>query len=462
MSDHLTRKKVLVALGAAAASGPYLFTTRVEAANESLDAYHHANIDWQQAKGETITVAVIPAGYFNNMIALTPQFEALTGIKVNYQKIPPLEIRAKAVLDFTSKTGNFSTHTGDPAYFPLFVANKWIEPLDQYLHNPKYTDAKWYDFQDIFAAWRKSVQLEGKLWGLPSDGETTFQIYRKDIYEKKKLKPAGTLAEFVHNAQVANDPANHVYGAAMRGFRGAGQNVYIWSSLFLEFGGQWFKNGRPAINSPAAVEALEWYVNVMTKYAPPGVQNWNWPDIADAFSQGSVALYIDSSTSAMVAVDPAKSKVVGEVAAARWPVGPTGKRAASLWAWQMPINVSISQRAKLATWFYIQWMSCKETQVRTSYAFDGSYKRLGVNRLSVMNSNGFRRLAATVDNWLPVTLETFAHDIPADYHPPIPQWPAFGDTLATAIQTALVGQAKPQDALNNAQTAVAAIMHGRG
>jgi multiple sugar transport system substrate-binding protein len=459
--SNLSRKKVLAALGAVAASGPYLFTARVEAANESLEPYQRASIDWQQAKGETITVAFIPAGYFNNFIALTPQFQQLTGINVQYQKIPPLEIRAKAVLDFTSKTGNFDTHAGDPAYFPLFVANKWIEPLDEYLHNPKYTDAKWYDFNDIFTMWHKAVNLDGKQWGLPSDGETTFQIYRTDLYKQKGIKPAATLEEYTHNAQVLNDPSNHVYGCALRGFRGAGQNVYIWSSIFLEYGGTWFKGNQPYVNSPAAVEALEWYVSLLNKYAPPGVQNWNWPDIADAFSQGAFGSYIDSNTSAMVAVDPAKSKIVGKVGAARWPAGPTGKRAASLWAWELPINASISPRKKLATWLYIQWATCRETQVRTSYAFNGTYKRLGVNRYSVLRSSGFRSLAAAVDNWLPVTLETLAHDIPADYHPPIPQWPPFGEALATAVQQALVGQAKPKDALDNAQREIAGIMQKR-
>ena len=33
----------------------------------------------------------------------------------------------------------------------------------------------------------------------------------------------------------------------------------------------------------------------------------------------------------------------------------------------------------------------------------------------------------------------------------IPQWPAVGEIMATAIQAALVGQAKPKDALADAQ-----------
>ena len=55
-----------------------------------------AKIDWQQTSGETITVAVIPASYFENLISLAPQFKALTGIDVRFEKIPPAQIRQKS------------------------------------------------------------------------------------------------------------------------------------------------------------------------------------------------------------------------------------------------------------------------------------------------------------------------------------------------------------------------------
>ena len=34
-----------------------------------------------------------------------PEFEALTGVKVRFDKIPPGQIRQKAMLDLSSKTG---------------------------------------------------------------------------------------------------------------------------------------------------------------------------------------------------------------------------------------------------------------------------------------------------------------------------------------------------------------------
>jgi ABC-type glycerol-3-phosphate transport system substrate-binding protein len=124
------------------------------------------------------------------------------------------------------------------------------------------------------------------------------------------------------NAKALNDPANRIYGLALRGFAGAGQNMYIYPSLFRGFGGNWGTSSNIVVNSPEAVRALTWYVDTLTQYAPPAVRNWNWPDIADAFSQGTVATYIDAHSSAAVITNPEKSKVVGKIAYARWPRGP--------------------------------------------------------------------------------------------------------------------------------------------
>ena len=52
------------------------------AQDADLSPYKSAKIDWQQTSGETITVAVIPASYFDNLIAIAPQFKTLTGIDV--------------------------------------------------------------------------------------------------------------------------------------------------------------------------------------------------------------------------------------------------------------------------------------------------------------------------------------------------------------------------------------------
>jgi multiple sugar transport system substrate-binding protein len=104
---------------------------------------------------------------------------------------------SEVMLDLSSKTGVYATHAADPMYYPLYIANKWVEPLDSYLADPKFTDTAWFDYNDVPAGWRGSCAVGGKTYGVPYDGEATVQVYRRDVYEKAGIKPAETLDEFV-------------------------------------------------------------------------------------------------------------------------------------------------------------------------------------------------------------------------------------------------------------------------
>jgi len=336
-----------------------------------------------------------------------------------------------------------------------------VEPLDKYLADATLTDAAWFRNDDIIKAWRDAASIDGKPYGIPYDGEVTVQVYRKDLYAAKGLKAAETLDQLVANAQALNDPANRVYGLALRGFAGAGQNMYIYPSIFRSFGGNWFAGSNIVVNSPEAVRALDWYVDALSKYAPPAVRNWNWPDIADAFSQGGVATYIDAHSSAAVINNPEKSKVVGKIAYARWPRGPAGKRVTSIWNWSFPVNGALSERGKKATWLFIQWAACAETQARTSWKFAGPAKRSGINRMSLWRSQEFASaMQGAGDNFIPAALESLDQDTDVEWRPRVPQWPAIGETMATAIQAALVGQKTSKPALDEAQARIQQILKG--
>ena len=112
------------ALGAAGLAGGGWMGPALAQGTPDLAPYRSAKINWRQAEGESISVAVIPASYFDNLLGLLPQFQALTGIQVRAEKVPPGQIRQKAMLDLSSKTTTYATHAADPMYYPLYVANR--------------------------------------------------------------------------------------------------------------------------------------------------------------------------------------------------------------------------------------------------------------------------------------------------------------------------------------------------
>jgi multiple sugar transport system substrate-binding protein len=442
------------ASSAALLAAPALLTRRARA-----QAGIGGDIDWKQAAGTAITVGVIPAGYFQNLEAVLPQFRELSGIDVKLEATPPGQIRQKAILDLSSKTGTWATSATDPMYYPLYVSNGWIDPLTDFLDNPDLTDKAWFDYDDILENWRGAATIDGVPYGIPFEGEATIQIYRSDVYEKLGLKPAETLEEYAANAARVNDPGNRLWGAALRGFKGAGQNMYIYPSIFLAYGGKWFDGDKLVVNGPEAAAALEWYVALLKSAAPEGVENWNWPDIADAFSQGTLGSYIDTHNSAAVLADPSKSQVIDKVGFARWPAGPSGRRVTSIWNWSFPINASVSDEEKAAAWLFIQWAGSKEVQAATSTGFEGAYKRLGVNRTSLWESPEYKALLDGIGAGLTeTTMASIKEDTDVDWRPRVPQWAAVGEIVATAVQAALVGQAAPAAALDAAQGEVDGVM----
>jgi multiple sugar transport system substrate-binding protein len=425
-----------------------------------LADFEKAGIDWKQAAGETVTVMVIPANLFAILQELTPQFTKLTGVNVDYQIIPPLQLREKHILDLSTRAGRFATAATDPMYYPLYAVNGWIDELAPYLDNPKVTNKEWLDLPDIIPAWLEAIKYKGKLYGLPYDGEATIHVYRSDLYKAKKVPLPETLAGFVESARKLHDPQNNLYGAALRGFRGPGQNMYIYPSLFREFGGEWFdKAGQPTVNSKAGVDALTWYVDLLNAYAPRGVENWNWPEELDAFISGTVAQYIDGSAPLGAVANPKKSKVVGKVGFGRWPKGPTGKRVTSIWNWSFPINKAIPEKTKLATWLWIQWMASKPLQIRSSSAYKGDHdKRAGVPRQSIWRDEEYRRSVDFGPAFADTVLATTREDSDVDWRPRVPQWPAIGNTMAIAVQKALVKQSSPREALDEANALIVDIM----
>jgi multiple sugar transport system substrate-binding protein len=436
----------------------FLKFTRAETKNE---AYLKAKINWRQVEGEQIKVLVTPAHYFNKFRAVSPQFTELTGIKVEFEIIPPREMREKAVLDLGAKTGNYVSHTGDPMFLSLYEANKWVEPLDDYINDPKLTDKAWFDLEDIIPLWRAADSVKGKLYGMPVEGEATIHIYRKDIYDKLGIKPPQTLEEFKESAEKTHKLDGKIAGAALRGFRGAGQNVYIWPSLFLAYGGKWFDDkGSPQVNSEAGVKSLEFYCDLLQNYGPPGVENMNWPEIMEAFAGGNIVQYIDANSTASIIENTNKSKVAGQIGYQRWPKGPSGRRVTSIWNWTMSINAALSRKKKVATWLYIQWLASRPTQF-SSAVFKESQDavvRTGVNRISIWSDPEYRKVIDYTPDYADVVLTSMKEDTDADWRPRVPEWPKIGEAMAVAIQSALVKQTTPKKALDEANENIAKFM----
>ena len=348
-------------------------------------------------------------------------------------------------------------------YYPLYAANKWVEPLDTYLNDTSLTDPDWFQYDDIITAWREANQVDGKPYGMPYDGEMTVQVYRKDLYDAKGLKPAETLEQFVAQRQGAARSGEPAVGRRASRFRRR-RPEHVHLSLDLPRAMAATGSGGKELRSTATKRSgsLDWYVDTLTKYAPQAARNWNWPDIADAFSRKARS----APTSMRIprprcSTTPRSRKVIGKIGFARWPKGPSGKRVTSIWNWGFPINAALSDKAKRATWLFISWAASAETQARTSWKFAGRSSVSGLNRLVGLAAPGFAKLVSGYgNNFGEASLQSLEMDTDVDWRPRVPQWPALGDSHGDRDPGGAGRPEETEGGARRAQRRIDAIMKG--
>jgi multiple sugar transport system substrate-binding protein len=64
------------------------------------------------------------------------------------------------------------------------------------------------------------------------------------------------------------------------------------------------------------------------------------------------------------------------------------------------------------------------------------------------------------DNFVDTSIKSYNQDTDADWRPRTAKWPAIGGEMATAIQSALVGEKSSSQALIDAQAKIDKLMMG--
>src|SRR5690606_23494784 len=94
--------------------------------------------------------------YADALAAELPEFEKLTGIKVTPELYPDDSYWNKMTIQLTTKSPAWDVFgTGIQPAWDLAPSGA-LEPLDQYLNDPKLTDAG-YDYNDFFPSLRAAL-----------------------------------------------------------------------------------------------------------------------------------------------------------------------------------------------------------------------------------------------------------------------------------------------------------------
>ncbi|MCX5913288.1 MAG: sugar ABC transporter substrate-binding protein [Deltaproteobacteria bacterium] len=322
-------------------------------------AEYKSGINWRAYQGQTINVLFSAHPWQEAIMPFIPEFEALTGIKVNASKMPHDEMLVKIPAGFASGTLAYDAFMGRYYDSPKFTMEKWTASIKEFLEDPKYTDPNWYNFKDFFPA-AQSITMYGSYQDrLPITAEASILVYRKDIYQELGLKAPATFEELLQTVKKISD-SKKAHGITVRG------GPALWMPLYgmiRSYGGDWFtKDDVVKINSPESVAAVKMLAE-LAKYAPPGIAGSGWDQINTAMLSGVAATFIDSSVIYPRLMDPQKSTVVGKIACAPYLTGPAG-RVSNGHFWS--ITMANTSTKKPASWYFLQWATSKPMQKKVA------------------------------------------------------------------------------------------------
>jgi len=404
--------------------------------------------DWKRFKGERVEASLTANPRSALLIQHQREFEDLTGIRLGAESIPEQQHRQKFAIEFASGRPSF-----DVVGISLHVNKRqvgragWCADL-----RPMITDAALtapdFDFGDFGqGAVAYSTQADGRMDTLPEFTDYFILYYNKDLLAAKNIAVPRTFDELYVAAKALTDPAKQQYGFVGRGLRNA--NVVLWSSFLL--GTQQRDTVSPDMklltDTPDAIWATGMYQKMMRDCAPPGNVGFNWNECQTTFMQGRAAFWIDGVGFAAPLEDKTRSRVAGKVGYAVTPAGPAHHHCC---LFGTGFGISEQSRSKGAAWYFLQWASGKENQLRYLTSGAGAPARTSPfrNEEAIASSRFPREFFATLVESGRIARPGLPEIVPVT---------EFRDTIGTAL-TNTIGGADPAAEMRRATEAFRPVL----
>jgi len=319
----------------------------------SLNVADAQKFDLTRFKGEKIRFFHFTGPTCDMELARIPEFEKLTGIKVECEQYSYGTLYDKLTIELLSGLADVDVFPSQPhVKGKMWYMAGYYEPLEEYLRDPILTNPE-FDIHK-YSNWDMCT-FNGELIGVPRGVDVCILFYRKDLFEKYGVSMPDTFEEMRQVAKkltidIDGDGKVDVYGVVERG-RYALATSQPW---LAGYGGGFFDEaGNVIINSPESIQGLEEYVTLVRQYGPPGIADFSYEGLITTFAKGRAAQVVAVAGRYMPFADPTISDVTDKFDVAVVPRGPK-KRAtyAQGWMW----NIYKGSKNKEAAWLFLQWL----------------------------------------------------------------------------------------------------------
>jgi sorbitol/mannitol transport system substrate-binding protein len=408
-----------------------------------------------------LVVATVNNGHMIEMQKLSKHFEtANPDIKLKWVTLEEGVLRQRVTTDIATKGGQFDVMTIGMYETPIWGKKGWLMEL-----KPEGA----YDVDDLLPAMRQGLSADGKLFAAPFYGESSMLMYRKDLADKAGVtvpeKP--TWAQIKDLAAKIHNPSAGVYGICLRGKPGWGDNMALITTIVNTHGGQWFDmSWKPQLESKPWKDAVNFYVDLLKTYGPPGSSANSFNEILALFNEGKCGMWVDATIAASFISDPKQSKVADKVAFAQAPTAVTPKGANWLWAWALAIPAG-SQKADAAQKF-ISWATSKDYVQLVARTNGWAAVPTGTRKTTYL-SRDFRQAAKFAEAEQKAIFSANPTDSTLPKSPyvgvqfaAIPEFQSIGIAVGQQMSAALAGKTSVDEALKISQAAAEREMKKAG
>jgi len=359
---------------------------------------------------------------------VAPAFEKQTGIKVDFTLLPIDALSARLKAELNSGSNGIDVIQWTATYAGWLAPH--MEDHEKLLASTaaKHADFDWDDFLPPI---RDMASYQGKLLGIPYRVTASILNYQKQLLADAGFDKAPENWDEFLKACIATTKsgAPNRYGLGIWGRQGPAM-VGGFSPFLRGNGGQYFdpKTWEILINDQRAVEALQYYGDLMTKYT------WEFDEIVAGGQNDRYAMTITLAPYGTLINDPKLSKTAGKWA---WAVAPgahsRAESSVSVGGWTF--GVPTGCKNKEWAFEFIQMATSKEWMRRSIERGNAP------PRVSVLNQPDVQERFG----WAPALAEAMKT---GSLEPREPIWPTLEVQLRSGISQVLLGQQTAKVALD--------------
>lgn len=335
---------------------------------EELDGF-----DWKRFKGEELNVMLNQHPYAEAIVERLPQFEELTGIKVNHSITPEESYFDKLTTALNAENGNPDVFMTGSYQLWEYAPAGYIQELDSFIEDENRTNPD-YDVDDFFEGVLNADRWDlvpghdvgsGNLWAVPLAFELNLLHYNKRAFKENGIDaPPKTLEELTEVAAKLNGwNGEGTYGVGIRGTRSWATIHPGYMTSFANHGAKDFaiEDGKlvSKLNSPESVEITEKFVELIKEGGPKDWSNYTWYQVSTDLAAGKAAMAYDASNWSLFYNVEGSSAEAGNLAVTLPPTTVEGDEpGANMWVWSIAMNSSSEK--KDAAWLFMQYFTGKE------------------------------------------------------------------------------------------------------